>query len=114
MGSLSKTNKHEYHEFIPDKDWARFDGLDFSDPYKYSEGIVNSDVFEPLWETWKENLSTPFYGVTSNGVKREGLYSLQDEGAPTQRMVDAARNVLDALSEEEKQLAILPGDSDDW
>lgn len=68
-------------------DWAQSNGLDVSDPYTYSQKIVTSDLFQPIWKTWKANLDAPFYGVTNNGVKRKDLYALRDEGAPAENMV---------------------------
>lgn len=48
---------------------------------------MNSPQFQPLWETWKANLKTPFFGITNDGHKRESLYEIRDEGAPTKQMV---------------------------
>jgi len=69
------------------KGWSERQGLDISDPYIYSEKVINGPSFQAIWNGWKENLAAGFYGITSNGVKRGGLYRLQDEGAPTQEMV---------------------------
>lgn len=72
-------------------EWSRFEGIDITDPYEYSKTIVNSPQFQPLWSKWKANLDKPFYGITNDGSKKEGLYHLQDEGAPTQQMVTGNR-----------------------
>jgi hypothetical protein len=32
-------------------------------------------------------LKKPFVGITSDGIVKNGLYKLADEGAPTQQMV---------------------------
>ncbi|KAH6950287.1 hypothetical protein BKA56DRAFT_606726 [Ilyonectria sp. MPI-CAGE-AT-0026] len=70
-------------------------------------------MFQPLWNAWKGSLEAPFYGVTSDGVKREGLYPLQDEGAPTKEMVEAALNVKQGLSDE-KLIVSRDLDSEEW
>lgn len=36
---------------------------------------------------WTDGLKRQFYGITTDGAKVEGLYELQDEGAPTQAAV---------------------------
>lgn len=36
---------------------------------------------------WTDGLERQFYGITTDGAKVEGLYELQDEGAPTQAAV---------------------------
>ncbi|KAK2600515.1 hypothetical protein N8I77_010042 [Diaporthe amygdali] len=106
-------------------EWSRFEDVDISDPYKYSETIVHSPLFQPLWTKWKANLDVPYYGITSDGRKKEGLYQLQDEGAPTQQMVTkgsasyffkvrmlrlrktaAARKVISNLSASEREVAL--------
>ncbi|KAI8261081.1 hypothetical protein K4K58_001516 [Colletotrichum sp. SAR11_239] len=66
--------------------WARFDGIDTSDPYKYSEAIVKNERFKAIWGSRSSNLDTPFHGITTDGQKRDGLYKLQNEGAPTKQM----------------------------
>ncbi|KAI8202206.1 hypothetical protein K4K52_006642 [Colletotrichum sp. SAR 10_76] len=66
--------------------WARFDGIDTSDPYKYSEAIVKNERFKAIWGSRSSNLDTPFHGITTDGQKRDGLYKLQNEGAHTKQM----------------------------
>jgi len=70
--------------------------------------------------------------VTADGVKIENLYSLEDEGAPTPKIVrgepfestcrlkanfdkiDAAKRLLDALTSSEKQKAVYDLDDETW
>lgn len=63
-------------------------GLDKMDPYTYSQQrILNNVEVQPLLQSWIQNLENPFYGVTNDGQKRQGLFQLQDEGAPTAKAV---------------------------
>lgn len=39
---------------------------------------------------WSEGLKSQFHGITTDGSKIEGLYELQDEGAPTKAAVSQA------------------------
>ncbi|KAK1531230.1 hypothetical protein CPAR01_10879, partial [Colletotrichum paranaense] len=66
--------------------WSRFEGIDVSDPHKYSEAILKSPHLEAIREDWRKKLDAPFYGVTNDGKRREGLYQIRDEGAPTKQM----------------------------
>ncbi|EXA32383.1 hypothetical protein FOVG_16429 [Fusarium oxysporum f. sp. pisi HDV247] len=84
------------------------------DPHTYSQRILNNAKLKPLFQSWIQKLETPFYGVTSNGQKREGLFELQDEGAPTAKAVAAATAVLDALTPEERQKATYRLDEPEW
>ncbi|KAJ9659583.1 hypothetical protein H2198_002996 [Neophaeococcomyces mojaviensis] len=65
-------------------------------------------------ESWKSRLEQPFYGVTSDGVKRPNLFTLQDEGAPTHQVVDAANRLLETLDEDEKSKVSFGLDSEKW
>ncbi|GES58479.1 DUF3500-domain-containing protein [Aspergillus terreus] len=94
--------------------WSRFKGVDTSDPYRYSKTISNSDIFQPLWDKWKSDLSVPFLGITNDGSIKEGLYALRNEGAPSKEMVSAAHNLVTALSVEEKKAVLHDLDSEDW
>lgn len=138
-GSLSRVSdwniKHDFgivRLILGCPEWSRFEGIDISDPYKYSETIVNSPQFQQLWRNWKSNLDVPFYGLTNDGRKKKGLYHLQDEGAPTRQMVtgnsacdveihmltiletEAARKVVASLSQSEKEVALRDLDTEDW
>ncbi|KAF9875487.1 hypothetical protein CkaCkLH20_06868 [Colletotrichum karsti] len=130
ISSPEDAHAYDYHRYVPDKrkyrldhasfptnmavDWSRFEGIDIHDPYKYSETIVNSPVFRPLWRKWRANLDAPFYGITNDSKKRNGLYRLQDEGAPTQKMVAAAREVITSLTPKERNEVMRDIDSEDW
>ncbi|KAF5528354.1 hypothetical protein CGCA056_v001327 [Colletotrichum aenigma] len=94
--------------------WARFDGIDTSDPYKYSEAIVKNERFKAIWGSRSSNLDTPFNGITTDGRKRDGLYKLQNEGAPTKQMVKAAHDFIRLLSPGEKEAAVRDLDSGEW
>ncbi|KEZ45099.1 hypothetical protein SAPIO_CDS2529 [Scedosporium apiospermum] len=106
--------KSRYRQFVPDKGWAELRGLDIRDPYTYSEQIVDSPLFQDIWKKWSANLAAPFYGITSDGVRRDGIYRLQYEGAPTRNMVEAAKAVIDSLSPSERSLAVLALESEDY
>ncbi|KAH7133897.1 hypothetical protein EDB81DRAFT_950121 [Dactylonectria macrodidyma] len=113
MGSTTQ-DKNDYHQHVPPKGLLRFLDEITTDPYAYSEQVRNGPIFPAIWAQWQGNLSQPFRGITNDGTKREGIYSLQDEGAPVTEMVTAARNALEALSPDQRQKASLDLDSEDW
>ncbi|KAH8738418.1 hypothetical protein BGZ61DRAFT_544879 [Ilyonectria robusta] len=89
MVEISEYHKYDYHGHVPNK----------------GKLMISHQV--PTG-----NLDAPFFGITDNGIKREGLYRLQDEGAPTGDM--AARNVLQSLNADEKGNALRDLNSEDW
>ncbi|CZR55556.1 uncharacterized protein PAC_05444 [Phialocephala subalpina] len=89
-------------------------GLDDIDIYAYSKDIINKPKPKQLFGPWLDLLKQPFTGITTDGIRREGLYDLADEGAPTQEMVAAAKLVQDCLSSEEKRKACYDIDAEEW
>jgi hypothetical protein len=91
-----------------------FSEIDRSDVYAFSKAAVADSRVRPLFQTWADSLETPFYGVTTDGVKAEDLYTLQDQGAPTAAAVIAANRFLDVLTADEKLRALHDLQSEDW
>ncbi|PVH79624.1 hypothetical protein DL98DRAFT_549548 [Cadophora sp. DSE1049] len=95
-------------------DHAVSKGIDYSDPYEYSHKIITSPHVQPLFSSWLSLLKEPFKGVTSDGVKKNGLYSLENEGAPTKNIVYAANRALDSMTAAERGKAVFDIDDDEW
>ncbi|KAK1641025.1 hypothetical protein BDP81DRAFT_457948 [Colletotrichum phormii] len=79
-----------------------------------SQAFEYNPHLETVREAWRKNLEVPFYGITHDGKRKEGLYQLRDEGAPTKMMVEAARSVLKSLSPSEKTDTVHDLDSETW
>jgi hypothetical protein len=86
------------HTFILDRikskkkitDHPRITGLDKTTPEAYSAATLARPVVAEIVAGWKENLEKPFYGITSDGTRREGVHEIVDEGAPVAEMVSWA------------------------
>lgn len=61
--------------------------LDRSDIYGFSKACLADPWMKDLVGEWTEGLRGRFHGITTDGAKIEGLYELQDEGAPTKAAV---------------------------
>ncbi|OQV07485.1 Cupin domain-containing protein [Cladophialophora immunda] len=83
-------------------------------PSEYSKKMLEDPLVKTLLANWDANLRKPFYGVTSDGVRIENLYPLQDEGASTSKAVTAAKGFLDLLTPDEKLKVSNDSDSEDW
>jgi hypothetical protein len=68
-------------------DHPRITGLAKTTPEAYSTSTLARAVVAEIVAGWKVNLENPFYGITSNGTRREGLFEVADEGAPVAEMV---------------------------
>lgn len=62
----------------------------------------------------EERVAEPFVGVTANGVSIAGLFPLRTTGHSTAPILNAVRAFLSSLSEEQRQAATFPLESDAW
>jgi len=63
---------------------------------------------------WKKLYAEPYFGITCNGSKESGLFQIKDEGAPTKRLVAAAKDLLAALSPRERGAVHYSVDAPEW
>lgn len=76
-----------FRKYVPQPGHPRIAGLDKTDIETYSSKIASNPQVIPVFEEWKAQLSQPFYGITSDGQRKEGLFRVADEGAPIEEMV---------------------------
>lgn len=49
---------------------------------------------QKIVSNWTANLQKPYYGITTDGSRRENLFEDADEGAPVEEMVSQADPIL--------------------
>jgi hypothetical protein len=85
---------------------------------EYAEAATTDSFAGPMIEGWKELYPQPFSGITSDGVRREGLFPLAaarpGEEAPTADMVAAAGKLLGAVTPEQKRKLCYAVDAPEW
>ena len=59
-------------------------------------------------------LAEPFVGVTTDGVAQDGLFPLRIGGRGAVKPVEAARDFLDGLSADQRDLVLLRVDAPEW
>ncbi|KAL4879963.1 hypothetical protein BJY04DRAFT_219768 [Aspergillus karnatakaensis] len=79
-----------------------------------SKAAIADPRINQLFQTWNDTLKKPFYGITTDGKKKENLYKLGDESAPTEAATIAANKLIDALSPDEVQRVLHDLASEDW
>ncbi|KAJ5686967.1 hypothetical protein N7536_009586 [Penicillium majusculum] len=104
----------EFRKYVPQPGHPRVIGLDKTDLETYSNNISSTEHVGAVFEQWKAQLNRPFFGITTDGHRKEGLFSRADEGAPIEAMVTAAREIQAVLSEEELDAVNYDIDSDSW
>lgn len=85
---------------------------------EYAETATTDSFAGPMIEGWKKLYPQPFTGITSDGVRREGLFPLAaarpGEEAPTADMVAAAGKLLGAVTPEQKLKLCYAVDAPGW
>ncbi|KAF9890642.1 hypothetical protein FE257_005773 [Aspergillus nanangensis] len=103
-----------FRKYVPHPGHPRIAGLDQTDIETYSMKIASYPEVVRVFDQWKAQLNEPFYGITTDGQRKEGLFGIDDEGAPVEQMVAAAKEVEAVLSEEELRVVSHEIDSHDW
>lgn len=57
------------------------------DVQTYATETLTAPGPQKIVSRWVSKLKEPFIGITVDGTRSEGLYSLEDESAPTEQMV---------------------------
>lgn len=85
------------------------------DAYQHAAAaMVNPVPRALLIDPWEQLYNEPFRGITTDGHRQDGLFSLGEHGAPTLAMVDAAMNLMAVLSSTEREALLLPLDARQW
>lgn len=107
--------KHDFRDIVPAPDNPRVAGLCDRDAYQHLEQRMQSNPrVRQFIELWRERVKEPFVGITTDGHGISDLYALANEGAPTARMVAAARRLLSELTGEETEQVRHDIQSEHW
>ena len=121
MGDAGTEEWAEYRQFIPDETYPRFSTkfLANANTYEWLDNRLEKDPFVGNWTAqWRQKLSQPFKGITTDGTKRERLYALTepspDPSATTLSMVSAAERLFAVLSPDQLQRLQHDIDAKEW
>jgi hypothetical protein len=105
-----------FRKYLLPLDAPKIAGTCDLDAYQYVERHRQWTPFALAFADWGARFEGcgPFRGVTSAGEVQDGLYALRPEGAPTTAMVNAARELLDTLSEPQRNALRHPLNSKVW
>jgi hypothetical protein len=109
----------EFRSYLFPHDHPRLAGVRGLDPYAYREAAREEGTFTGgLVAGWTPLHRNEFRGVTEDGVLREGLYRLvpaePGEEAPVEAMVAAARDLVAALTPEDRARVSFGVDAVEW
>ncbi|KAJ5124502.1 uncharacterized protein N7515_008327 [Penicillium bovifimosum] len=107
----------DYRQYLPDLSLPRFQVMSQQDAHEYAHDFKTGHQppwLHALYMHWLDLLQEPFKGVTTDGIVRPGLFTLQDEEVPIQTIVDATNSLFTLLSEPQKQALNHHIDSPEW
>jgi len=94
---------NNFRDLIPPPDHPRIAGISERDAYSHAaHALATRPRVQGLLAERRARIEEQFRGITTDGDVVPDLYMLTDEDAPTGAMVEAARNVLNVASAEER------------
>ncbi|CAJ0550124.1 Ff.00g100540.m01.CDS01 [Fusarium sp. VM40] len=113
--SLSKAQG--FRQYLPDLSQPRFQDMKKQDAHEYAENFKKNGQppwLHGLYLHWRKLYQQPYQGITSDGIVRDGLFKLQDEGVPITAITQAASDLCDSLSSEQRLKTCYHIDSPEW
>ena len=105
---------NNFRDILPGPDYRSRVGIAERDAYSHADRLLTSERGPSFLASIKERTSAPFVGVTCDGHAKSDLYKLTGNDAPTAAMVDAARSVLAACSDEQRAKVKMAIDAVEW
>lgn len=104
-------SREDYRPFIPAPGQARLAG---STPRAHAEARLQGEGPQRLFSTWEQLSRAPFKGNTTDGIVMPGLFTREENGAPTAAMTVAATALLALLVAEQRAAMCFPVDTRLW
>ncbi|KAF2278010.1 uncharacterized protein EI97DRAFT_280982 [Westerdykella ornata] len=112
-----KEASEAFRAHLPDLSTDRFTTAARQDVYEYARFFKENHappwLFE-LTQAWEKLYAEPFKSVTTDGVVRDGLFTVQDEGLDIQTVANAAEELLGKLDSEQKDKLQYPVTAREW
>ncbi|KAJ4126991.1 hypothetical protein NW768_008612 [Fusarium equiseti] len=116
MASRS-SDSEGFRQYLPDLNTPRFRDMKKHDAHSYAENFKKNAQppwLHGLWLHWRKLLQQPYQGITSDGVVKDALFDLQDEGIPIDTIVETANGLCNSLNYQQKQKTFYHIDSPEW
>ena len=107
-------SSNNFRDYLLPQDSPRIVNARGLDPFEYAEPILQRPDARFLIDSWMALYSKPYEGITTDGVKRQGLFPLADEGFDTQDAVNAGKALLASLDEGQRLKVQYPINAHEW
>lgn len=105
---------NSFRDILPGPDYPTRAGIAGRDAYSHADRMLATERGQAFIGAWNARLARPFVGVTCDCHVIPGLYRLAGNDSPTGAMVEAARAVLNAATDEERARVRFPIDAPNW
>lgn len=105
---------HHFRDLLPGPDYRTRAGIAERDAYSHADRMLATPRGQAFVAAYNKRLAQPFVGVTCDGDALPDLYTLEDNGAPVEAMVEAARNLLRVCSDAEQAKVRFAIDAPNW
>ncbi|KAK5072599.1 hypothetical protein LTR64_004926 [Lithohypha guttulata] len=106
-----------YRKHLPDLDIPRFQIMHKQNAHQYADAFKqhgHPPWLHALYMHWLSLLKEPFRGVTTDGNVQSGVYQVQDEDVPIESIVKSVNELVDLLSEEQRNTIFYHIDDPKW
>jgi hypothetical protein len=107
-------NRAEFRELLFPVDAPRLTPFRGMDARTYGMEALKHAMPAGMVAAWRKLHAQPYFGITCDGNAESGLFHIKDEGAPTDKLVAAAKGLLVALTPGERQAVQYPIDAPEW
>lgn len=105
---------NNFRDILPGPDYRSRAGIAERDAYSHADRMLASPRGAAFVAAYNQRLAAPFVGVTCDGHVTPNVYELEDNDAPVEAMVAAARAVLHGCSDQERAKLRFAIDAPNW
>jgi hypothetical protein len=104
----------DFRRYVPPPTHPKIAGLAALDARGYRERVLTVPWLAEWIARWRAASKQPFFGITTEGLKVQDLFALEDETAPVEAMAHAAEHLLRQATAEQRQRLCYPLNADEW
>lgn len=105
---------NNFRELLPGPEHRARAGIAERDAYSHADRVLATPGGQAFAAAYNDRLAEPFLGVSSDGRIQPQLYKLEDNGAPAEAMLAAARELLHQCSDTERTRLRFALDAPNW
>jgi Protein of unknown function (DUF3500) len=107
-------NQAEFRDLLFPVDSPRLAPFRGMDARTFGMEALKQPMPAGMVAAWRKLFAQPYFGITCDGNKASDLFHIKDEGAPTEQLVAAAKDLLAVLTPRERDSVQYSIDAPEW